>query len=345
MTNTSNRSSNIFLFYGEDDFSIKRKIAHWKQEFAKKYSSSSIVVLDPEMGQSELIRKLDEVFTPSLFSDKKLIICRNCLPAKAADQELSEVVVKLISNLPRDYFLVLHQSKLDRRLTFIKKILSYPMEVTEFKLPHGKQLDNWIANELKKNQAAIDPQALELLSVYLGRDLFEERKIGGRGAEFKQVFDLWLVHNEIEKLVSRTKNINIDDVKALIKPKLPENIFELSDQIISGHKDQALQVFENIMAANTSDEKSEIIRIVGLLAEQFRSLVTVGSLSATKNQQEIADLLGWSPGRVFINLKLAKKTKFKKLKEYLANLLSIDKSIKTGEGNPHLLISLFIEGS
>lgn len=339
--------SNIYLFHGDDDFSIKRKVDFWKAEFAKKYSQSSVVVLDgQEADRSALIRKIDEALAPSLFSDKKLIVCRNCFPTKAGEEALAASISKLITSLPAGYFLVFEQTtRPDKRLASIKKILSHPMEISELKLPHGQQLQSWITQELKKDQAAIEEKALELLAVYLGRDLFEEKKIGGRVIETKEVFDLWQVHNELEKLVSRTKHIQVADVQALVRPKLPENIFELSDQIISGHKQQAFQTLENLMAGNPGDEKSEIIRIVALLAEQFRSLATVSSLADKKNQQEIAEMLGWSPGRVFVNLKLAKSIRFEKLKIYLGGLLSIDKSLKTSDSNPRLLLSMFLQGS
>ncbi|MBI4049556.1 MAG: hypothetical protein HY395_01940 [Candidatus Doudnabacteria bacterium] len=346
-TNTSSRSSNIFLFWGEDDFSIKRKVNFWKQEFAKKYPQSSALLLDGEaIAPAELSKKLEEALTPSLFSEKKLIICRNCFPTKASDQDLAESIIKIISALPPDYFLVFEQTKKpDRRLASIKKILSQPMEIVCFSLPHGRKLDAWIAQELKMNDARIEGEALELLAKYLGRDLFEEKKAGGKVIEVKEAFNLWQVHNELEKLISRTTEIKTEDVQALIKPKVPENIFALSDQIIAGNKKQALQTMEYLLVAGSSDEKSETIRIVGLLAEQFRSLVTVSSFSKHQNQQEIASLLGWSPGRVFINLKLANNISFEKLKQYLGRLLTIDQKLKSSDTNPKLLLSMFIQES
>ena len=68
---------NIYLFFGEDDFSLRRKVDIWKNEFAKKYSGSSVVVLDGNKADSsELAKKIEEALAPSLFSEKKLIICK-----------------------------------------------------------------------------------------------------------------------------------------------------------------------------------------------------------------------------------------------------------------------------
>ena len=46
MPTNPNPSANLFLFYGEDDFSLKRKLDHWKVEFAKKYSPQAVIFLD-----------------------------------------------------------------------------------------------------------------------------------------------------------------------------------------------------------------------------------------------------------------------------------------------------------
>lgn len=255
-------------------------------------------------------------------------------------------MIKILTDLPSSYFLVFEQTKRpDRRLSAVKKILAFPIEVVEFKLPHGRELDSWIVNELKKEGAVIDKKALDLLAIYLGRDLFEEKKAGGKVLEIKEAFDLWQVHNELNKLISRTKNIQVEDVQALVRPKVPEKIFELSDEIIKGNKKQALQILENLITASAGDEKSEIIRIVGLLSEQFRGLITVGSLAVKKNQQEIASLLNWTPGRVFMNLKLAKNLSQLKLKNYLSGLLAVDKLLKTSDSNPRLLLAMFVQSA
>ena len=75
MTDKNEPKSNVYLFYGEDDFSLRRKIDFWKTEFAKKYGSSSISLVDGEnLSESELISQLQTNLAPSLFSSKKLII-------------------------------------------------------------------------------------------------------------------------------------------------------------------------------------------------------------------------------------------------------------------------------
>lgn len=334
---TSSRSfDNVFLFYGADDFSIKRKLDRWKTEFVKKYPGAEVLTLDPDkLTETELPKKLEDILAPSLFSSKKLIICRNGFPSKAGQEAWAETLLKLIENLPSDYFLVFWQDKLDRRLTSVKKLLQAPIRQTQFNLPHAQQLDAWLIAETKREGANIDPKALELLAQYLGRDLFEKDQ---------EAFDLWQAHHEVVKLASKANPIMVKDVQDLVMPKIPQNIFTLSDQVLAGQKAAAFRTLQNILDGSAADPKFEIIRLVALLAEQFRAALAV-SLLSSRPQQAIAELLGWSPGRVFVNLKIAKQVKLEKLQGYLRELLDIDRKLKTSNANPRLLLEMFVQKS
>lgn len=336
-TSTSSPSSNnIHVFHGEDDFSIKRKIDLWKEEFAKKYSSSGIVFFDGEkLDQNELIKKLEEAMTPSLFSNIKFIIAKNVLPTKATQESLAESLTIIIEKIPKDYYLVFWQTaKLDQRLKVVKKILTLPIKVTELKLPVGNELTQWLMTEAKRLGASFEPSAVEKLAKFLGRDLVEDKK--------SPPYDLWQAQNELEKLVSFSKQINADQVEQLIKPRLPDNVFALSDSIVNKQEQQAFTILEELLTAG-SDEKSSIIKIVGLLAEQLKALISVSLLSARrKGQDEMAEILGWTPGRVYINVKLAKNLDMAKARKLLALLLKIDQSLKSSDTDPKLLINMFI---
>jgi DNA polymerase-3 subunit delta len=336
-TSTSSPSSNVYIFHGEDDFSIKRKIDFWREEFAKKYSSSGIVFFDGEkLDEMELMKKLEESLAPSLFSSKKFIIAKNVLPSKASQESLAEALSNIIGKIPNDYFLVFWQTeKLDQRLKVIKRILSLNIKVTEFKLPIGKEFTSWLFTEAKKLGVEFEPSALEKLAQYLGRDLVEERK--------SPQYDLWQAQSELEKLASFSKQIKSEHIEGLIKPKLPDNVFALSDSIINKQERQAFTILEQLLTQSGSDEKSSVIKIVGLLAEQLKALVSVSLLSKQKkSQEEMAEILGWTSGRVYINLKLAKNLDMSKAKELLALLLKIDKSLKSSDADPKLLINMFI---
>jgi DNA polymerase III subunit delta len=334
-----------YIFFGEDDFSLRRKLDTWKREYAKKYSADSIVNLErSEAGESDMVGQLEQALSPSLFSSRKLVIAKDFLPAKAAEEKLGEYLLQRIQSLPKDYFLVLWQtSRPDRRLGLVKKILAAGAAVTEFELPHGMMLNGWIKAYAKTLDLSLDDSAIEELAKYLGRDFYEEKKAGGKVIERKEAFDLWQAHSEIQKLASYSKQADVAAVRALVKPKIPENVFALTDELARKNRKGSLQILEQLLGQPAADEKSATIKIIGLLAEQVRGMLVVKVLHEEgKSSQEIADALGWSSGRVFITSKNASVQNTGHLKRMLTQLTEIDSKLKSSEDNPKLLIDQFI---
>jgi len=341
MTKTS---SNAYLFFGEDSFSLRKKIDLWKQEFAKKFSAEAICQLEAsEVGDFDRINWLKQNFSPSLFSTKKLIIVKDGLPAKATQAELADFLLEAIPTISKDFFVVFWQTqKPDGRLSFTKKFNAL-VTVNEFQLPHGTGLNSWLASMALSMGAKLTPAGAETLAIYLGRDLFEEKKAGGRVIERKEAYDLWQAFSELQKLSSFSLEIGQKEVASLVRAKIPDSVFALSDQIVARNQKGAFSALENYLSASTADEKTNFIKIIGLLSEQIRSLYVVSLLAREKlGQDQIAEKLGWSTGRVFITLKNAQKVSLEKLKKLLEKLLLIDVKIKTSDPNLSLLLDGFI---
>ncbi|MGE5298353.1 MAG: DNA polymerase III subunit delta [Acidobacteriaceae bacterium] len=342
---TAKPQSQFYIFLGEDDFSLRRKIDRWKEEFKKKFSADAVVVIDgSELSESEIVSKLKAASSPSLFSSKKLIIAKDCFPTKASQEQLGETVLALARENNKDNFYVFFSAKRpDRRLSMIKKILQEQVNLTEFELPHGQELNSWIKAYAKQMNATIDDKAADTLAVYLGRDLFEEKKFSGRVVERKEAFDLWQAYSELLKAATYSDHITEEAIKALVSPKVSQNVFDLSDALFEKDRKRALAIAENLFMDRSMDEKAVAIKIVGLLAEQLRSLLLVGSLKAKNlTNQEIAESLGWGSGRVFVLAKKIPQAGLAKIKAMVSRLLAADLALKTSDQNPKLLIEQFL---
>ncbi len=340
----SQTPNNIFLFYGEDDFSLQRKVDHWKKEFAKKYSASSVTVVQAgELAEMEIINNLQTHLSPSLFASKKLIIVRDGMPTKAAQTNLMEFLLNTLDSIPKDFFVIFWQSqKPDGRLGFTKKFVS-KVTVTEFNLPHGVMLNGWVSAMAKALGVSITPAAADQLALFLGRDLFEEKKAGGRVIERKEAFDLWQAHSELLKLSSAGGEIDVHHVKALVKPKIPDSIFALTDQMVAKNQKGAFQALENFLSNQTAEEKTSLIKIIGLLSDQLRSLLVVSLLSSEGlSNDDIAEKLGWTSGRVFVTARNVRNISSQKLKQLLFRLQEIDLRVKSLDTNQKLDIDLFL---
>lgn len=341
---TTEIKSNIYLFYGEDDFSLRRKIDKWKEEFAKKFSAQAIMFLDgADLAETDLIKKMQEHLAPSLFSVKKLIIIRDALPKKSDQEKLTRFLLDLSATTSAGDFVVFWQTmKPDGRLKFTKEFKAL-VKVTEFNLPAGRELDGWLVAMAKTMNTQISPAAADLLAQFMGRDLAEETKRGGKVIESKEAYDLWQVYSELAKLASSTDQITPELVKALVKPKLPDSVFLLTNNIAANNRRGAFEALENFMANSNSDEKNAFIKIIGLLAEQVRGLLSLSLLQAEGvGNETIAEKLGWTSGRVFMVGKNARNFSIPKLTQLLRDLGVIDAKLKSSDKDPNLLVDLFL---
>ena len=341
-------SPGVYIFYGEDNFSLRKKIEFWKTEFVKKYSNQGLVLIDSEnLTDREIVDKIKEAASPSLFSARKLVIIKNALPAKTTQEFLAENILEIIAKVSADILLVFWQDqKPDGRLSFTKKLLKSGANVSEFKLPHGRELDVWIKTQVKILGTEITDKGASKLAEYAGRDLFLEKKFSGKVIELKEAYDLWQVYSELLKLSSYSAAIDEKTVELLVKPKLSDSAFDLTDEISNNNKIKAFAILENLLGNSTTEEKIAVIKILGLLAEQVRSLILVKlCLQEKMNPGEVAGKLGWSSGRVFVVSKHAQKIPLEKLKKLLNKLLALDLSLKSSETNPRLLMDLFINAA
>lgn len=336
---------NFFLFYGPDDYSIRQKIENWKQEFSKKYTNSGIVdMLGTELEENELIGRLEEALSPSLFSQTKLVIAKACLPSKAAQEKLIDFWNKTIESPTACFVIIWQPTGVDKRLGFTKKLIANKnVKVTEFNLPHGREFTAWLQNKTIQMGSGISPAALEKLAVKLGRDLFEQKKFGGRVVETKEVFDLWTAAAELEKLTSYSKEIKEQDIDDLVTGKIGDPTFLLADEVLKNQGQKALNMLEVVFRNSSVDEKTTAIKILALLSEQARGLLLV-TLLMKKNltSERIAETLGWSSGRIFMIQKQLQSVSLNKLKPLLGKILSTDQKLKSSDISPKLLMASLI---
>lgn len=337
-------NSQIYIFFGEDDFSLRQKLDRWKQEFAKKYSPEAVVLVERGEDEVAIINALDQATSPSLFAAKKLVIARDCLPKKASETRLGDYILNLIDRGPENAFVVFWETaRPDRRLGAVKKIFAAKANQTEFTLPHGRVLNAWIKAYAKLSGATMDEEAIEALAVYLGRDLYEEKKIAGRVVDRREAFDLWQAHSEIRKLSAYSPSITAAAVKALVKPRVPENVFALTDELVKKDRRKVFEILEQLLGQSNTDEKSSVIKIVGLLAEHIRSLLLIKIMQEARLAPEaMADKLGWSSGRVYVLTKNAAAQSLPQLRKLVDRLAEIDLKLKSSDDNPRLLLDQFV---
>ncbi len=339
----------IFLFYGADDHSVQKKVEAWVAAFAAKHSRQGITRLDAGEEKEKIIEKLrDAVSSPSLFSSTRLVVVKSLFGQPA---EMMEGAAELLDALAEEVYLVFWEAgAVKKNLKLYKKLSALATKglakIQNFEIPDGHDLNRFIQDYARQKKATISPAAAELLAVRLGRDLAERVKTAA-GYDSRQVYNLWQVTSELDKLISYAagRQVSPADVEKLVAAKVSDNVFLLTTAL--GKKDlkNSLRCLNELLDANQSkaaDARGRALMIVGALAGQFRSLLQLASAKDEGGAGQLADALGWSPWRVRANLPLLQNYSKPKLREILKHLLQIDKRMKSTGLPPKVLLSRFI---
>ncbi len=276
----------------------------------------------------------------SLFSAAKLFVLSGIFSKLDWDGLLKPVIESKNE-------VVVIEEKLDKRLTGTKTVMAHKaIKIVEFALPHGKQLDAWILKRVKELNGAISQKAVDLLAKKLGRDNAQEMKFGGKILEVTEVFNLWRVESEIQKLLAYAngQEIQPNHVEALVYEEIPIDALEITNALGEKNKQRVLTLMHGFLNADTaSDEKAGAIQLSALLAEQLRSVAIVQDfLHARVPESVILEKTGWKSGRLFIMKKVASLYPQKTITGTLVKLDALDTELKTSSVPPKVLLDLIV---
>ncbi len=323
----------VYFFYGDDTLTLLREVAHLRQTFLAKShpQGTEEFELSGDMEDSALRSRFQELLeSQGLFAREKFVVLRNLVEELADFPQSQEYLLETLPALPKTTMVVfLDTDQPDARLKFFKK-LSKLAETREFVLPTLQELPKWVEKRLDAEGLRIETTALQKFLQFLGLEP-----------------TLWRVESELQKLklfVSPRKSISADDVEVVVTPSFNQTVFSLTDSFASGDVRGSVVFLERLLMGGTaSDTKTQTIQIVGALAAQLRSLLLVKDLEDRHTAGEIAQILSWKEGRVWINQKLSKKFTGDRLQKMLRDLKAIDLRLKTSEESPKLLLSLFLQ--
>lgn len=319
----------LTILLGPDDYSKRQYIVSMELKFGEKAG----FFID-----TENLPILEELVGADLFSKAKIYVLKNSVAFFNAESSISQLIAS------KNQILLL-EDKLDKRNTDNKKLLANKnIAIKEFNLPHGKELDNWLVMRAQESGVKLSTNAANILAKVLGRDNAKETKVAGKTVAVQEVYNLWQANNELQKLISYTKNGEITeaDILSLVPLNEEMDVFDLTNAIGDGDKQKTLSLMDRFLGQQTvGEEKGSAIQLNALLAEQFRNVATIQDfLFQKKSEAEILDILGWKPGRLFIMKKVASKFSQASVLSLLAKLKALDEELKTGSVPPRVLLDL-----
>jgi DNA polymerase III delta subunit len=346
----------IIFFYGEDDFRAKNKIRGLKDKFLREVDKSggSIELID---GKTADLKEINEkAATASLLASKRMIIIEDIFSNKNKDllPEAAEYfrakeknnwgnvvifcdnTIKSKRKFGGEEIVKFDADGRDKPLGKKEKtlfdFLSKQKFTQEFKKLNNTELAAWVKAEIEKRGGMIAPRAVQAITGLVG-------------------YDLWQIDREIDKLVSYKSGgkpslveggapalIEIDDVEKLVKGNFDDNIFALTDAI--GARDKAL-------SAKILEEQFELganeIYLLMMITRQIKIILQVRqALDLGQSSRQIISELKQNPYVVQKAIEQARHFSLNALKIIFDKLVEIDFKIKTGQGEPQVLLNLLI---
>ncbi len=313
----------ILFLYGEDDFRSSEKLAEIKNEFLKKNGSGTILsVFDFEEDVRENV-VADILSAGGLFGDKKIVIVKNLMVDGKTEKQANILeILERRKNLAKDEdtMLIFWEKGAPRKNGKIFKYICSIGKSESFEKLSEVALENWIKDGVKKANGKISFNAVKKLATYAGDDLF-------------------LLSNEIEKLVNYAKEIEGEHIDLLTNSKIESDIFQTIESLASGNKKDAISLLHRQL-----EKGDDPFYIFSMYVYQFRNLLKIAGLyfSGLSNEYAIAKEAKLHPFVVKKGLTQVRKIDLKKLKNIYRNLADLDLKIKTGKIDIVLALDKFV---
>lgn len=256
---------------------------------------------------------VNELNTFPFGSEHKVVVLKNpsfLMDKKSkndANNDVSLLVNYLNNPVSFSTLIIIVNPKLDERKE-ITKSFKKVMKVENIEGPDKKQATEYIRKMFVSEGVKIDNEALQEFVIRVSEDYT-------------------LISNEIKKLKSYSNKISKEDIINLTPAKIEENVFELTDAIISNNKNKALKVFKDLRINNVDP-----VTMISLVAGQLRFMYQVCYLKDEGyGASSIASKLNVHPYRAEIALRKAYNYQQNDLLKSLVDLANLDLDIKSGK--------------
>jgi len=302
----------IIFLHGEDTYRMKKKL----KEIVDKYKKVRTSGLNLKYFNGESFKDFkDDIRQATMFKEKKLAIVLNPFE----NEEFKEKLLEHKEFLESDDLIVIYQEGKINKNNVLRKYLIKNAKSQEFGPLTYAELRNWAKNEFDGYDTEINAQALDKLIEYVGNNL-------------------WGMSNEIKKLSSYKKHIEVKDIRLLIRSSAETDIFKTIEAIAQKNKKQALSLLHRHIEKGDSP-----VYLLSMINFQFRNLLIVKDLiEKAKPYYNIVKESGLHPFVVKKTYYSAQQFSFKQLKSIYQKIFKIDMQIKTGKVEPATALDLLI---
>ncbi len=313
----TNNLKRFYLLYGEETYLIRQ----FEKRLADAAANPEDTMNISRYSQKECVVNTiaDQAVTMPFFADRRVVMIEDSGFFKTGKD--SDAVLAMLENVPDTTVMIFAESEVDRRGRLYKYIQKNGY-AAEFGRRSDGELRTWIAGRLKKEGKQITGHTLELFLSRTGSDME-------------------LISGELEKLISYCldrKVITDEDVDTICQNQVSVKVFDLIDAIGAGSRDQALQIYEELLFL-----REPAMRILALITRQFHILVQIKDMA--EQGMGVKAIAGELKLHDFVarkNMKQAERFRYDRLMDTFAACLQADEDIKSGRLNEQAAVELLI---
>ncbi|MDY0276875.1 MAG: DNA polymerase III subunit delta [Acholeplasma sp.] len=311
----------INVIYGKNDFLVKERL----KVMIETSEVDSININHYDLVETNNLDVLEDLRTVSFFSEQKVIVIENIEELLKEDETIMNGWIKYLDKPNPDVFLFIVLRELINENTLLGKTLFKRALIEEVKELEKDDFNNYLVQYLKSKNYSIDKDALKELIIRTNKDLN-------------------LIMQELEKLMLYNFDslyIGIDSVNQLVSRNLEENIYELTNNLLSSNGNKTIEIYYDLLARN-----EDPLRIMINIGNKIRELIhTKLLLEKGYNQDDIEKHFNIKSGVAYYLIKMANKVSLSRLEEYLDKLTKLDYEIKSGRVDKKLGLEIFILGA
>jgi DNA polymerase-3 subunit delta len=314
-------AESIYLYYSNNDFLLN----HAVEDKIKELNVDPFNIVKYDLLENPYDDVLEDLQTVSFFAEKKVIVVRNIQELEKADEYLLQSYLNYFEKPNPDVVVIVVMNELLPESSALGAALFKFAFIEKVKEMDKKEYPDFIRNMFKKYSYTITDDAIEAL--------LERTNL-----------DFNLINQEAEKLMLfayETKEINERAVLLLVSRNLEENIFELTNALLSKNQSKTIEIFYDLIARN-----EDPLRILNNIVSKVRELMhTKLLLDKGYRQDQIAEHFHIKSGRAYYLVKNAQTIPFAQLENHLKKLSKLDYDIKSGKIDKKLGLELYLLGA
>lgn len=319
----------VYVCYGSESFLMNEFVTQLTTTLVEP-EHREFAISKFDLNETPVEAVIEDAETLPFMVPRKIVIARNAtLFTGAKDSaKVEHNTDRLAAYLkgPADYAVLVFTvsaDKLDERKKIVKALKETDALVPCLNVT-GNELTTWVKDQAARRKFTFDSGAAEQIILYTGGHL-------------------QALESEMEKLslyVGEGGRVSAALVDELVTRSLERNVFLLIEDIVQLRLDKALATLDELLKM-----KEEPIKIVALLARQFRILLQVKELAGQGySHQQIASQIGQHPYAVKLADGQSRKYDVARLSGILARLADLDFKMKSGGIDKVLGLELFLLG-